>query len=427
MAGCQGEQDVQGKHPAPMSFGTLRSSGPPLAPALVLLAAGLMASPVRAQMLPTEPLTFGDGRATLGGNLTATIAPEDSGYFNFADYSISLVRMVRIDVAGSVRASDRVTFATMLRFQNTDTPFVNALYARIRPWPARAFAVQVGRIPPTFGGFSRRAYTADNPLIGEPLGYQYLTSLRADALPRSADELLRMRGRGWLSSFSIGDQYAEHGVPLVSATRWDTGVQVHAAGDWIEGLAAATVGTLSNPLVADDNGSKQVIGRVVVHLGPSLTAGVSAARGGFVESSVAASAGAAAGSLTQRALGADVEYSKGYVLIRGEAIWSEWTLPIGGLLPGELPLAARSLSVEARYKLRPGLYVAGRADHLGFSEITGTTGRARWDAPVTRTEFGLGYSLQRNLLAKLAYQYNWRDGGNVREAGLVTAQLLFWL
>ena len=61
-------------------------------------------------------------------------------------------------------------------------------------------------MPPDLRGVSRRhAYAADNPLIGYPLAYQYLTSLRPDALPASADELLRMRGRGWLSNFSVGN------------------------------------------------------------------------------------------------------------------------------------------------------------------------------------------------------------------------------
>ena len=411
-----------------MARESFRSVGSGLRLAAVVCAiVGGAPAPAHAQLLPTAPLTFADGRATLGGSLSATAAPDDTGYFNYTDYARSLVRMLQVDVAGSVTASDRVTLLGMLRFQNVETPQAFALYARIRPWTTRAFDIQVGRIPPTFGAFPRRAYTADNPLIGEPLGYQYLTSLRPDSLPLSADELLSMRGRGWLSSFSVGDRTPDHGVPLASASRWDTGVQVHASSTWIEGLAAVTVGTLSNPLVLDDNASKQIVGRVVLHAGPALVVGVSVARGGFVTSSAAAAAAVDEGSLTQRALGTDVEYSKGYLLIRGEAIWSDWALPIRNLSPEESPLGARAVSLEARYKLRPGLYVAGRFDHLGFSEITGSTQRGSWDAPVTRAEVGAGYSLQRNLVAKLAYQYNWRDGGKVHQLGLVTVQLLFWL
>ena len=46
---------------------------------------------------------------------------------------------------------------------------------------------------------------------------------------------------------------------------------------------------------------------------------------------------------------------------------------------------------------------------------------------MTRVETGFGYYLRRNLLAKLAYQYNWRDGGQVRRRGLLATQLHFWL
>ena len=45
---------------------------------------------------------------------------------------------------------------------------------------------------------------------------------------------------------------------------------------------------------------------------------------------------------------------------------------------------------------------------------------------MTRAEIGGGYSLQRNLLLKLAYQYNVRDAGTVDRLNLVAAQLHFW-
>ena len=57
------------------------------------------------------------------------------------------------------------------------------------------------------------------------------------------------------------------------------------------------------------------------------------------------------------------------------------------------------------------MYAAARFDHLGFSDVTGATATLPWDAPVTRVEVGGGYSIQRNLLLKLSYQHNNRDGG----------------
>ena len=106
---------------------------------------------------------------------------------------------------------------------------------------------------------------------------------------------------------------------------------------------------------------------------------------------------------------------------------SGWRLPI--IQAPALPerLGAVSVSLEGRYRLRPGLYAAARFDHLGFSDIVGTRETAPWDAPVTRFEIGAGYSIQRNLLLKLSYQHNDRDGGVLlRMAHLTSVQLGFW-
>ena len=299
----------------------------------------------------------------------------------------------------------------------------------IRPWADHAFDIQVGRVPPTFGAFGRRTYAADNPLIGYPLAYQYLTSLRPDSLPADADDLLRQRGLGWLDRFSIGSATRSRGVPIVSAFRWDTGVQVHAAGGFIDATAAVTAGTLSNPLFSDDNSGKQVAGRVELRPAMGLILGVSAARGPFVSTTAARAAGGDGHDTeyTQTAWGGDVEYSRGYYLVRFETIVSDWRLPIVRPPVLELPLRALSTSLEGRYKIVPGLYAAVRLDHLGFSDVTGAQTRAAWDAPTTRLELGGGYSIQRNLLVKLSYQHNTRRGGRLPTlVNLTAAQLVFW-
>ena len=64
-----------------------------------------------------------------------------------------------------------------------------------------------------------------------------------------------------------------------------------------------------------------------------------------------------------------------------------------------------------------------------FSDLADASGIPQpWDAPVRRVEVGGGYSLQRNLVLKLSYQYNSRDGGviPVRVAKFGAAQLVYW-
>jgi hypothetical protein len=387
---------------------------------LFMLCASLSAG---AQTPPSEPLVLAGGLLTVSGNFSATVGPEDPGFFNYTDYEDSVLRMLRVDLAASLRAGNHLSVLGELRSQNARTPQAYALYLRIRPWPERRFDIQVGRIPPTFGAFPRRSYESDNPLIGYPLAYQYLTSLRPDAVPAGADELLQMRGRGWLADYTIGNPTPGPGVPLASAFRWDTGVQAHAAYELVDLTVSMTAGTLSNPRFSDDNTGRQVAGRAAFHPVAGLIVGASTAHGPFVSRQAAREAVGSErdGAFAQTAWGTDIEYSRGYYVVRAEAIFSQWRVPTITDL-----LRSLATSIEGRYKVFPGMYVAARVDHLGFSEIAGSNGPASWDAPVTRVEVGGGYSLQRNLLLKGSAQFDERDGGRTRQDRMVAAQLVFW-
>lgn len=403
------------------------------------------ATAAHAQTLPSEPIEFGAGHVTVGGDVSATFSCAtpielscggDDGFFNYTDYAHNALRLFRVDLSAAVKAGPHFTVLSEVRSENISTVQPYALYLRVRPWSSKDFDIQVGRVPPTFGAFLRHSYANDNPLIGYPLAYQYLTTLRPDALPASADELLKKRSSGWLVHYSVGDQTAEAGVPLVTAFNWDTGVQAHGTVGIVSATAAITTGTVSHPLFKEDNNGRQLATRVELRPVMGLVAGTSFAHGAFVSQSAARDAvGTEANdhSYAQTAWGGDIEYSHGYYLIRAETIFSEWRLPAAAAPPLEVPihepLSALSTSVEGRYKLQPRLYVAARFDRLMFSDVAGADGVSLpWDAPVRRIEVGGGYSLQRNLVLKLSYQYNTRDGGNFlpKKAKFGAAQLVYW-
>jgi len=388
-------------------------------------------SPAAAQTLPSEPIAFAGGHVTIGGDVSATYGSADPGFFDFADYTHSTLRMLRIDVSAAVSAGQHITLLAELRNENLGKVRPYALYVRMRPWTKRNIDVNVGRVPPTFGAFARRTYANDNPLIGYPLAYQYLTTLRPDAVPGDAAELIQKRSTGWLVRYRYGNPAFDRGVPLVSAFRWDTGVQVHAGTEAVRATAAITTGTLANPLFRDDNSGRQIAARLEVRPVAGLIIGGSGARGPFVGATAARGAVGDGHDreFTQTAWGGDVEYSRGYYLLRYEGIVSDWRMPIVRPPVLRLPLRAVSTSVEGRYKIAPGLYAAARVDHLGFSDITGSAvqGTQSWDAAVTRVEIGGGWSIQRNLLLKLSVQRNTRDGGReIPKATLGAGQLVFW-
>jgi hypothetical protein len=400
---------------------------------LVLVIVGGAPAAAAAQRLPEGPLTTARGTVTVGGEVTVTAGSRDDiAFFNYTDYEHNALRMLRVSLSAMWRPAGRLAFLTELRSEDAQRIIPYALYVRVRPWKDRPIAIQAGRIPPVFGAFARRSYGANNPLIGYPLAYQYLTSIRPDAVPASGDDLLSMRARGWRANYPIGDLEAAPGVPLVSAYRWDTGVQVHASSERVEGAIALTTGTLSSPRVADDNNRPQVSGRIAWKPIVGLVLGASAAQGAFLTEGLEDRIATLNTRAThrQRALGFDAEYSRGYWIVRGELIQSRWDLPALASPPIASPLRALAAFVETRYRITPRIFAAARADRLTFSRIRGERlfgGRPTpWDAPVTRLEAGGGFYLQRNLTLRAVVQRNWRDAGRVRNRTFVSGQLAYW-
>jgi hypothetical protein len=198
---------------------------------------------------------------------------------------------------------------------------------------------------------------------------------------------------------------------------------------------AVTQGSQCNPRVRDDNSGKQVAGRVEVRPVLGLVLGASAAQGDYVaESAVAALPPASReASHDQQAFGLDAEFSRGYWLLRTEGILSRWFVPPVDqpLVPS--PLESWGFFVEARRKIRPGLYAAARFDHVGFSTLTASPPAGSttplvttWEAPVTRVELGAGYSIRRNVVVKAVVQQNWRKEAAEQSDMVIAAQTQFW-
>jgi hypothetical protein len=401
----------------------------PVVPLLHLLACVLLvATHAFAQGLPSEAISVANGRVVFGGEVFVTAGEEDPGWFNYTDYEYSALRNFRASLSTEVRPSSRVQFLAEVRLDHGEHLSAYALFLRLRPWPERRFDVQVGRVPPTFGAFNRTVYAYDNIVIGQPLAYQYLLTLRTDAVPRTADDLLRQRGNGWSTQYPVGSNERVPGVPLFNNNRYDTGVQVHGVKGPFEWIGAVTTGTLSDPRLSDNNGRPQLVGRAIVQLGPAVKVGASGARGAWLDETLDPSlpTGQRAVDFRQAAWAVDAEASAGRWLARAEWLQSSWRLPEVAAPYISEPVLARSLIVEGRVRLSPGLSVAARGDALSFADLAGSTVTLPWEAPTRRLESALTIKITRNINAKFAVQMNRRDGGRVRHDTLLAGQLVYW-
>jgi hypothetical protein len=399
--------------------------------AFVLCAAWLAVPAGAAAQLPEGPYVAAEGRLTLAGELSATISRTDEeAYFNYTDYEHDALRTVRARVLGEWRASPQIALLGELRVENEDSIEAAALYLRWRPWVRREFDVQVGRIPPVLGAFARHAYGRENLVMGAPLAYQYLTSLRPDAIPASADDLLRMRTRGWRPFFPIGSQEPAAGLPLVTASQWDTGAEAHWRAGRVSLAGAITRGAPAAPAPLDGRAGPSWSGRVAVAAAPGLTLGVSGARGRWLDRGVLAGRPEASDrDADQSLVGADLEFGLGRWLVRAEWLRSAFEMPVLNAPAIDSPLTAASGFVEARYRWHPRWQTAVRVERLTFSTIKGTVeggASTPWDAPVRRIEAAIGFRAARNLELRTGWQHDWRDAGRVQERGYPVVQALYW-
>jgi hypothetical protein len=404
-----------------------------LLPALLLVLA--LPGIAVAQSWTDETPSLAGGRVALGGEVTVTASPEDDGRFNYTDYERNALQLIRVALTAAVRPVERITFVAELRAEGdtsggpwSATPF--AVYVRVRPWRDRPFDIQAGRIPPVFGVAGRRAYANDNVLIGYPLIWQYLTILRPDAVPANADELIYARNAGWQSWYSVGAGDYARGVPLATAFHYDTGVEARFGDDLsrVSLATALTAGTLSSPGTGARSGGPQLSARVAVVPTMGLVIGGSFADGDFLSNAAERDLPPSLRSQRygQQSWGFDAEYSRGYWLVRAEGIAVRWALPYLYDPPIDDPITSAGISVEGRYRIAPGLTLGARVDHIGFSELTGSHETLPWDAPVSRIEAGLAWTIARHVTARLSIQHNHRDRGPVTSATLPAVQVSLW-
>lgn len=375
-------------------------------------------------------------RLSVAADVSITFGPHDPYWFNYTDYDQNALRFLVASLGGSYRLARWLDGVAEVRVENADRVRASALYARVTPWRDRAITFSAGRVPPVFGAFAGTRYGSDNPLISRPLPYQYLTTLRYDVVPISADSLLAVRGDGWRVRYPesrgpnpIVPANARAGVPFLSTSRWDTGILAHVESDHVEIAGGVTVGTLADPRVDDNNGGKQVAARAVWRPDAAWSVGVSVARGAFVSRAAAVQAGSGDTTWPQWGVGLDAAFSRGYLGLRGEVLFGGWRIPEVTSPVVDGPLGTTGAILEARYRVLPRLDVAARADWLGFSEISGTMYGGvptPWDAEVTRVEAGLTYRVSRHWRVKAVYQHDWRYGAERESEGYPAVQLVVW-
>lgn len=297
--------------------------------------------------------------------------------------------------------NDRTQVFSQIVLRDASRLYVDGAYVMFSPVPGHDLHLLAGKVPWLLGTWAPRTYSHVNPLVGQPLMYQYHSTLVWYAFPPDADALLATAGRGQYGVDYFGFPMSR-GMAVVDDSYWDVGATVTGSLRPLEyavGMVAGTPGWGST--AQDENAGKSVLARLGFAPSPLVRIGMSGAYGPYLNDSANPSLppGRTATDYHQILGMADAEIIAGHVEARFEGALNTWETPLTG------DLEVRTGYAELKYGFAIGGFLAGRYDVMRFSEITSSGGERRtWDDDVTRIEAGAGWRFDRSTVAKLVWQ-----------------------
>lgn len=294
--------------------------------------------------------------------------------------------------------------------------WVDQLYASYFFPVSFDFNIQAGKFASPFGTFYERHRAKNNMLIGRPLMFDHNVPLRSDRAYMMTREFQMQRGKGY-SPFGQagGEDKWWSGLSTISAAPYNSGVMVYGSYKILEYRVALVNSSLSNPQEPfEGNDNLSYVGRVSLRPVIGLRMGASYALGAYMDKNLKDNnllpSGKDENDFKQQTIGVDAEYSIGHLDIYGEFVWNSWKVPIMSSGMTE-KLKNTTYYIGSKYTFIPGLYGAIRFSSINFGDVTSMMfGTTSWDYDVTRTEIGLGYHYNKNILIKTSYQFNNSDG-----------------
>ncbi|MGE0454783.1 MAG: hypothetical protein AB7O37_10250 [Vicinamibacteria bacterium] len=398
-----------------------------------LFAAVLAAAPGAAQQPAApppepEPQYFekpaDEWRFGLGTDTGFTASNLEDGSTNETNDGSSNLDAIWMRLYAKLSYGEKAELVVDLYSADARAPSIFGLYGRVEP--KRWLGVRVGMIPLVVGAWQERAYPHLQPLINQPLSAQYLTPVRTDGVPTSADELLSQRGLGGRTSYPAGSPGAGIALALMYEHCWDSGIEAFGTLGGLRYRVALMEGSpgAGAAKYRDLKEGYSGEGRLTYQIGDSLRLGASFSQGPYLLEVTAPflPAGSRPRDYDQRLYGGDLRFEKGPLEARAE--WTRSEL--------DSPWIAETLGVDGYWaelsvRLAPAVRLAARYSGLAFDEITAGDGRRLgWDADARRIETGVAWRfLEDRLALKGVYQNTRVELAPVRNEDIYALQLSF--
>ena len=316
------------------------------------------------------------------------------------------------------KLSGDTVFSAQMDWDGNSVPTLELAYLRFQNAFGHGNILDVGKIINPLGNFIYRKNAQFNPLYGNPLIYDYRTNLRTDSYPTNTAEILNLKNNPNRNSTHTRNNIIDGianvsdlaGMPLISPD-YPTGITYYSRKDNIDYYLGISNNSLSNPTNVATSKHKNFFIKIAYAGSNKSRYGINFSAGSYLNNRVPFPDGFSSGDYLQKMVGFDYSYKRENLNLNAELVFNSFESP-----RVTEDLETTGYYVEAQYFWEPKFYGAIRIGGLIFGDVSTANGApTSWDHDRDRSEFGLGYYLNEDVLTKFFVQNNDSDNLNVKD------------
>ncbi|MFT3866959.1 MAG: hypothetical protein QM715_00545 [Nibricoccus sp.] len=285
---------------------------------------------------------------------------------------------------------------------------------RYRPLHDGTLYVQAGQFSTVIGNWTRRHGSWENPFIGAPLPYEYVTPICDLSAPKDVETFLNPEP----------DEKYEY-VPIVWGPAYSSGVAIGGAigkFDYACEVKNTAPSSMPESWSIGKTGFSAPTTAARVGFRPNMrwNLGLSGSDGAYMLPAASSTfpPGKSRRDYRQRLFGADAEFAWHHLQVWSEVFESRFDVP------GIGTVATRAGYIETKYKFTPAFYGGLRLNRQTFSSIDFEGRRVPWARDDSRFDLVGGCRLSANVQCKLQVSWERQVGGakQVNYAAQLTAR-----
>jgi len=268
--------------------------------------------------------------------------------------------------------------------------------------------IQIGQTATVFGAWSANHDFYDSAFLTPPLPYGEIRGINVLSTQSLSPTAIQGRSTGALPSIYDGDRTAW--AASIWGPAYTAGISVFSnIGKFDYAFEFKNVSSGISPEQWDfdiqEFEEPTFSGRIGYRFSPAWNLGVSFSRGPYLEEDAFIADGFDRGDLINYKSGIDLKWEHRKWSILAEVIYDRYeTLEVG-------TLESLNYYIQARYKIAPGLWFAGRISQAFNSNADLPSGESVPFSPdLTRAEAAIGFRLTPDVLLKMQYTYTASNG-----------------